>query len=95
MVLPNLDGQSDQLLVLGLRAHCCQPSGGGSHGRHFGQTQDDEELTNHHPTVAPKHARRAAINQHLKVVEDDKLRSNEVRMTGTKNRRKMGDISGA
>ena len=47
-------------------------------GGHFGQTQDDEELTGYDPTVAPEHAGYATIYQHLEVVEDNKFRSVEV-----------------
>ena len=48
-------------------------------GGHFGQTQDDEELTGHDPTIAPEHAGHATIYQQLEIIEEDKFRSVEVR----------------
>ena len=39
-----------------------------SHRRHLGQANDNEELANDDPSVAPEHASGAAIDKHLEVV---------------------------
>ncbi len=51
---------------------------GWRHGGHFSETQDNEELPDDDPGIAPKHAGGAAIDEHLKVVERNEFRGRNV-----------------
>ena len=51
------------------------PAGCGSHGRHLCETDDDEELADDDPDVAPEHPCRTAVDKHLEIVQCNELRA--------------------